>query len=248
MKNPFSLKDKTILITGASSGIGRATAIACSQMGAKLFITGRDETRLNETLNALDGEGHEMHCADLKDKDDIHALIDRLPHLDGFVNNAGVVDTLPVDFVTPEKLEQIFSINTYAPITLCTTILQRRKLNRGASVVFTSSLSGNFIFSPGNSMYSASKAAMAAFARNTALEMAARHIRVNTVCPGMVETNIYKNGTITPEMLAEDAKRYPMKRYGKPEEVAYGIIYLLSDASSFVTGTQLVIDGGFTLL
>lgn len=246
--NPFTLENKTILITGASSGIGRATAIACSQMGAKLLITGRDKVRLQETLDVLEGTGHVSFCADLIDTESLNSLVEASPEIDGLVNNAGIVEIAPVNFVNQEKLDRTFSINTYAPILLFEGLLKAKKIKDGASIVFTSSIAGNFIFPLGHSMYSASKAAVDAFARNAALELAKRKIRVNNVCPGMIETPLVKNGVFTPQMLEEDAKKYPLKRYGKPEEVAYGIVYLLSDASSFTTGIELVIDGGCTLL
>lgn len=246
-RNPFTLEGKSILITGASSGIGRAAAVLCSEMGAKLLITGRNEQRLAETLNALEGHDHVMICADLADSSEIEKLTAESPNIDGLVNNAGILELLPVDYVNHENLAKILEINTFAPISLFTGLLRKRKINRGASVVFTSSLAGNFICAPAHSVYSASKAAVSAFAKNSALELARRNIRVNCVCPGMIETELIHDPKFTPEMLAEDVKRYPLRRYGKPEEVASGIVYLLSNASSFVTGINLVIDGGISL-
>ena len=245
--NPFTLEGKTILITGASSGIGRAAAVLCSQMGAKLLITGRNEQRLAETFEALEGHDNSMICADLAGSSEIEKLIAESPNLDGLVNNAGILELLPVDYVNHENLAKILEINTFAPVLLFTGLLRKRKINKGASVVFTSSLAGNFISAQGNSMYSASKAALSAFAKNAALEIAPRKIRVNCVCPGMIETELIHNDRVTPETLAEDMKRYPLRRYGRPEEVASGIVYLLSNASSFVTGINLVIDGGISL-
>lgn len=246
--NPFTLENKTILITGASSGIGHATAILCSKMGARVLITGRNEGKLNDTLQKLDGENHMSYCADLSDKTELENLIAWVPEIDGLVNNAGMLELLPVDFITNDKLQKILTVNTYAPILIFTGLVKKRRLRKNSSVVFTSSLAGNFVAAPAHSLYSLSKAALSAFARNAALEMAARKIRVNCVCPGMIETNLIHDGKFTPEMLTEDAKRYPLKRYGKPEEVANGIIFLLSDAASFITGINLVIDGGFTLM
>ncbi len=178
----------------------------------------------------------------------VTALAEEAPVLDGLVNNAGIVEITPVNLVNREKLDRVFAINTYAPIFLFQELLKAKKIKDGASIVFTSSIAGNFHFRVGNSMYSSSKAAVDAFARSAALELARRKIRVNNVCPGMIETDLIKNGVFTPQMLAKDAEKYPLKRYGKPEEVAYGIVYLLSDASSFITGIELVIDGGCTLL
>lgn len=247
MVNPFSIEGKTILVTGASSGIGRATAIACAQMGAKVVVSGRNKERLQETFNALEGDGHQMIVADLADDAQIDSLVEQLPVLDGLVNNAGITETCPTPFIKREKLNRVMEVNAIAPILLTQRILKRKKIGRGGSIVFTSSISGTVVVVGGNVLYSASKGAVHGFMKNAALDLAAKGIRVNDVCPGMIDTHILDEGAIGAEELKIEAQRYPMKRFGKPEEVAYGIIYLLSDASSFVTGTSIVIDGGFTL-
>lgn len=245
--NPFNLNDRKILITGASSGIGRATAILCSQMGAKLIVTGRNESELFYTFNALNGDGHEKICVDLL-RGGGGILIEHVPEIDGLVNNAGMLETSPVDFVTGEKLMKIFDVNTCAPVLLFEGLVKSGKLKNGASVVFTSSIDGNYNYTPGNSMYSATKSAVSEFVRSAALRVADKNIRVNAVCPGMTETNLLRaNKFLSPEILTEDARKYPLKRYARPEEIANGIVYLLSDASSYVTGINLVIDGGISL-
>lgn len=247
MNNPFSLEGKTILVTGASSGIGRATAIACSQMGAVVVVTGRNESRLQETLDALEGSGHQMIVADIANDDQIDYLVDQIPAINGLVNNAGITETCPTQFIKREKLNRVMEVNTIAPILLTQRILKKKKLGKGGSIVFTCSISGTCVWGGGNVLYSASKGAIHGFMKNAALDLAHKGIRVNDVCPGMIDTHILDAGTISEEQLEIEAQRYPMKRFGKPEEVAYGIIYLLSDASSFVTGSSIVIDGGFTL-
>ena len=247
MNNPFSLEGKTILVTGASSGIGRATAIACSQMGAVVVVTGRNESRLQETLDALEGSGHQMIVADIANDDQIDYLVDQIPAINGLVNNAGITETCPTQFIKRDKLNRVMEVNTIAPILLTQRILKKKKLGKGGSIVFTCSISGTCVCGGGNVLYSASKGAIHGFMKNAALDLAHKGIRVNDVCPGMIDTHILDAGTISEEQLESEAQRYPMKRFGKPEEVAYGIIYLLSDASSFVTGSSLVIDGGFTL-
>ena len=247
MKNPFSLEGKTILVTGASSGIGRATAIACSQMGAAVVVTGRNEQRLRETFDALEGNGHQMIVADLSNDNQIDYLVDQMPVINGLVNNAGITETCPTQFIKRDKLNRVMEINTIAPILLTQRILKKKKLGKGGSIVFTCSISGTCVCVGGNVLYSASKGAIHGFMKNAALDLAHKGIRVNDVCPGMIDTHILDAGTISEEQLETEAQRYPMKRFGKPEEVAYGIIYLLSDASSFVTGSSIVIDGGFTL-
>ena len=247
MNNPFSLEGKTILVTGASSGIGRATAIACSQMGAVVVVTGRNEPRLHETLDALEGSGHQMIVADIANDDQIDYLVDQIPAINGLVNNAGITETCPTQFIKRDKLNRVMEVNTIAPILLTQRILKKKKLGKGGSIVFTCSISGTCVCVGGNVLYSASKGAIHGFMKNAALDLAHKGIRVNDVCPGMIDTHILDAGTISEEQLEIEAQRYPMKRFGKPEEVAYGIIYLLSDASSFVTGSSIVIDGGFTL-
>ena len=247
MNNPFSLEGKTILVTGASSGIGRATAIACSQMGAVVVVTGRNESRLQETLDALEGSGHQMIVADIANDDQIDYLVAQIPAINGLVNNAGITETCPTQFIKRDKLNRVMEVNTIAPILLTQRILKKKKLGKGGSIVFTCSISGTCVCVGGNVLYSASKGAIHGFMKNAALDLAHKGIRVNDVCPGMIDTHILDAGTISEEQLEIEAQRYPMKRFGKPEEVAYGIIYLLSDASSFVTGSSIVIDGGFTL-
>lgn len=245
--NPFTLENKTILITGASSGIGKETSIECSKLGAKIVATARNEARLSETMSHLEGDGHTSIIADLAKSEDLSRLVENAPQLDGLVNNAGKTITLPCSFITEDKLDDIVGVNMIAPILLFSMLLKKKKLVKKSSIVFTSSINGIKTGSVGSSMYCATKAALSGFVKTIALENASKNIRVNCVCPGMISTNILEVGVISTEQLLEDAKKYPLGRYGKPEEVAWAIIYLLSDASSFVTGSNLVIDGGFTI-
>ncbi len=245
--NPFGITGKTILVTGASSGIGRATAIECAKMGARLVISGRDAVRLDETYKLLEGDHHRQILADLSSQAGIDVLVDSAPQLDGFVPAAGFTKLLPIPFIKQEDLEEIFQVNTKAPILLTQGLEKKKKLNRGASIVFVSSIAGNFTVSPGNAMYSATKGAIQAFMKNAALDLAAKGIRCNAVNPGLIDTNILSEGKLTEEQLESRRKLYPLKRFGKPEEVAYAIIYFLSEASAWATGTSLLIDGGVTL-
>jgi NAD(P)-dependent dehydrogenase (short-subunit alcohol dehydrogenase family) len=246
--NPFSLEGKTILVTGASSGIGRAIAIECSKMGATIILTARNEERLNETLSLMDGAGHTIIVADLSKDDDLNQLVDKSPVLAGLVNCAGFTKTAIFPFINAESLANVMNVNFTAPTLLSAQLVKKKKFTKNSSIVFISSISGVCVCVGGNSMYSASKGAVNGMAKNMALELAMKGIRVNCVNPGMVETHIMDEGTISPEQLQEDMKKYPLKRYGKPEEIAHAVIYLLSDASSWVTGSNLVIDGGYTLL
>lgn len=247
MYNPYSLDGKTVLVTGASSGIGRTAAIECSKLGAKLVVTARNEERLVQTLNELEGTGHQMILCDLSIEDEIDQLVTKVPEIQGLVNNAGFTKILPIQFVNFTDINNILQVNTVAPILLMQKLLKKKKIKKGASVVFTSSMAGLGTSTVGNSMYATSKGAISAFIRCVALELASKNIRVNAVCPAMVDTGILESGTITKEQLEEDIKNYPLGRYGRPSDIAWALIYLLSDASSWITGDNLIIDGGLTL-
>ena len=245
--NPFSLEGKTILVTGASSGIGQATAIECSKMGAKLVITGRNAERLQETFNQLEGEGHRQIIAELTNGEDVKRLVGECSELNGLVLCAGKAMTLPFPFGTRDKYDGIFNVNLFAPVELLRLLTKKKSFAKDSSVVFVSSIGGVHSIVIGHSIYGASKAAVNATMKYCAKELAGKKIRVNSVNPGMVETPLIHRGTISSEQLAADAERYPLKRYGQPLDIAHGIIYLLSDASSWVTGHSLVIDGGVTI-
>lgn len=245
--NPFSLTGKTILVTGASSGIGKETAVACSRMGASVFITGRDVDRLQETAAQLATPVAGQLSVDLTSTDGISQLVAALPPLDGAVLCAGNSTTLPLQFGTREKFDEMFDVNFFAPVELLRMMYKKKLLVKGASVVLLASIGGTRSFMPGNGVYGASKAALNSIMKYAAREYASRRVRVNSICPGMVDTPLIHRGTITEEQLAEDAKRYPMGRYGQPADIANGAIYLLSDASSWLTGHDLVIDGGFSV-
>lgn len=245
--NPYSLDGKTVLITGASSGIGKATAIACSKLGASVVITGRDVARLQETFEQLEGEGHVQIVADLTNEEDMKCLVETVPQLDGVVNNAGIGGKTPISFIKQSALQGILDVNTIAPIMLSKFLLKKKKLKRGSSMVLTSSISGVYSVDTGNTLYSVTKSAIDGFMKNAAKELAEKGIRVNSVNPGMVDTPINDYSNVSEEQKLADIQRYPLKRHGKPEEIAYAIIYLLSDAAAWVTGTALKVDGGYSL-
>lgn len=245
MYNPYSLEGKTILVTGASSGIGRATAIECSKMGAKVVITARSQSRLKETLDSLEGEGHQMILCDLTNDDEVSTLVEVTPVLDGLVCNAGINKLVPIRQLKEVDLTNIFAVNTFSPILLVQKLSKKKKIANDASLVFTSSISGIGAAAVGESMYIASKGAVSAFVKAAALEFAKKGIRVNAVCPGMVKTDMSDAYELN-EGENEDLKNYPLGRYANPEDVAWGIVYLLSNAASWVTGTNMVIDGGLT--
>lgn len=247
MYNPFTLDGKKILVTGASSGIGKAIAIESSKMGAIVTITGRNEQRLKETFSHLEGTGHNMIVADLAISDNIDKLINKIQKFDGLVNCAGMTIPKPFKFITNDDLKTIMTINFEAPLYLTKSLVKNKMICKGGSVVFISSISGTKVSSVAGSIYSASKGAINGLCKGLAIELAP-NIRVNTVVPGMIDTSIFSGGVITEQQLNEDIQRYPLKRYGKPKEVAFATIYLLSDASSWTTGSNILIDGGYTLL
>ena len=233
--NPVSLEGKTVLVTGASSGIGRATAIECALLGAKVILTARNEQRLVETLNMLQGEGHLSIIADLSIPEDVDKIVEELPVLDGLVNNAGMNKILPIQFVTSSELMMTMQVNAISPIMLTQGILKKKKLSRGGSIVFVSSIAGHTRSSVGNSMYCASKGAITGFVKCVAKELAVKKIRCNEILPGQAD------------QMNEMTSRIPMKRLGKPDEIAKGITFLLSDAASYITGSSLIVDGGLSL-
>lgn len=241
--NPFSLAGKTVLVTGASSGIGRAIAVDCSRAGARVVVTGRNEVRLAETLAALAGEGHLSVPADLTEADAPAALAAAVPVLDGVVQNAGINKRMPCQFVKEADMERILRTNLEAPILLQKALLKKKRLADGGSVVFTASLAA-WRPSAGNAVYGATKAALIAYARNAALELAPRRIRVNCILPGMVWTEILADTAISADAYKENEKTVPLGRYGVPADIAPLAVYLLSDASAWMTGTALNIDGG----
>ncbi len=248
MYNPFSLAGKTILVTGASSGIGRATAIECSRMGATIIMTARNEERLQETLLQLEGEGHLYVISDLTNEDEIKQLVEQVPELDGVVCAAGISMLKPIQVLSEKDIQSIFATNYTAPVLLTKTLVKKHKLNTEASLVFISSISGNGNTATALSLYGSSKSALNSFAKYAALELSGKKIRCNTICPGRIETNLLQNQTMSAGDIEKDMAKYPLHRYGKTEEVAQAAVYLLSDATKWITGTSIVIDGGRTLI
>lgn len=247
MYNPFQLTNKTILITGASSGIGRATAVECAKLGAKCIITARNSARLQETYRLLDGENHCIVEADLTNAEERDLLIQKLPVIDGFVNNAGISITKLISFVNQGDLDSVFATNTFAPFLLTKGLLKKKKISKGGSVVIMSSLAA-MKESYGNAVYGMTKAAIMSFAKYCALEVGNKLIRVNSIHPGMVCTEMLDGLVFSNEEIEAERKKYPLQRFGKPEEIAWMIVYLLSDASNWVTGSSFVIDGGIHLV
>ena len=241
----IDLLGKNILITGASSGIGRQTSYLCASLGAVLTITGRNKTRLNNTFSSLSGEGHQVVCCDQTVADDVNNLIDSLPLLDGVVYCAGIQETCLTKNIDLPVIDKLMNTNFTSTVLLNTQILQKKKLKKNASIVFVSSVAMEYP-EIGNAVYSSSKAALTSFAHVLALELSSRRIRVNTVMPGMVRTPLCEQFEVTKEQFEKDEMNYPLG-YGEPEDVANAIAFLLSDASKWITGSDLLLDGGLTL-
>jgi NAD(P)-dependent dehydrogenase (short-subunit alcohol dehydrogenase family) len=240
----FELTKKKILITGASSGIGRAIAIQCSNFGANLILVGRDMKRLEETKEQCIGNNHMIIQQDLTDLNNLPNLVENLPTLDGIVFSAGIIKRLPIKFIQPQALQEVFEVNVFSIIEMVRLLQKNKKINDKSSIVMISSVASDYA-SLGHTSYMMSKGAVNSMVRGLALELAKNKIRVNSILPGLVRTTL--NDSIDEENLKNDLNNYPLGRFGVPDDVANACIYFLSDASKWVTGTKLVIDGGLTL-
>ena len=244
MYNPFTLLGKKVLVTGASSGIGRSIAVICSKMGANLVLVGRKEEKLQETISLMEGKGHSYFIADLTNRSEIAELVNSFPQLDGIVHNAGLGSRVPCKQIHESDIDSVFNLNVKSPMLLQSEILRQKCLNKNSSIVFIASRAAAYP-SIGNAVYSASKSAIISYSKVLALELSSRNIRVNSICPAMVWTDlITRQNGISVEDLEVSQLKYPLKRYGKPEDVAYLTVYLLSEASSWMTGSSLDITGG----
>ncbi len=241
----MTLKGKTILVTGASSGIGQAIAIECSQLGANIILTARNEARLKETLTRMLGKGHTYHIADLSKEEEIKTLASQLPKLDGVSHNAGMALTMLSSFIKVTSVKELFQLNLLSPIILQGELLKQHKINKNASIVFMASVA-SVSSTLGNSFYSASKAALVRYAKGLAVELGKRSVRSNCISPGMVDTPLIHRQIYSKEIFDKDVKQYALQRYGKPEEIAHLTAFLLSDAASWISGANYIIDGGLS--
>lgn len=242
----ISLSHKTILVTGASSGIGRASAILCDSLGASVILTGRNEPALNETASHLKNTTKTI-VADLTDQHQREALLKACGNIDGLVNCAGIVKPLPVKYIQSKHITELFDANFNSTVLLCSELSNAKKLNNNASVVFLSSISSMHPYI-GGALYSASKAALEAFCRSFAIEHAGKKIRANIIAPALVKTKIFNEtelATSEEEMKNYEAQ-YPLG-FGEPEDIANCIAFLLSDKSRWITGITIKMDGGLLL-
>ena len=241
------LTGKHVLITGASSGIGKETALRLSRAGAKVFISGRNSERLSETYDSLEGSDHEMLVTDLTDERDINALAANVGEIDGLVHCAGIVGPTPAKFIRQENIDKLFRINYEVPVLLTGKILMKKKLKDNSSIVFISSVATKSPYF-GGALYGSSKAALEAYSQSLALELVNRGIRSNILSPGLVRTKILTdpakegNPEIVDESIQKYLQKYPMG-IGEPADVANVILFLLADESKWVSGSNILLGG-----
>lgn len=247
INNPFSLENKTILVTGSSSNIGKKIAIRCSEMGAKIIVAARDEERMKATVIEMAGDGHQYVQVDLSNTESIAALTETMPILDGVVLCAARFDTTPVKNIKRESIQAMFDTNTFANFDIIQKLLKKKKIAKGGSIVFISSVASTRPYK-GNSLYSATKGAVNSFAKVLATELGVQRIRVNCVQPGIVRRDGgIREGTLTAEQQRAEMERFPLGM-GETDDIAYASIYLLSDVAKWITGIDLIVDGGQSLI
>ncbi len=242
----FSLHNKNILVTGASSGIGKAISILAAQFGANIILTGRDKERLAQTQEKMDNNNHQIIPCDLLKDEEVQKIIYNIKTLDGIVHCAGKVSPYPIKYLSKIHINDIWKINYEVPVLLTGNLLKAKKLNNRASIVFISSIASQFPYK-GGAAYAGAKAGINAFSKTLALELAAKHIRSNVILSAMVQTPLFdqveKNIILTE--MEQYKQRYPLG-LGEAQDIAHATVFLLSNASKWITGTELVMDGGLT--
>jgi len=248
MKNIFSLENKNILVTGGSSGIGLETCKVIASLGGNVIATARNEANLHALINELGSDKHKFIQGDLTSDSDRQNIVACMPSIDGLVHSAGIVMLAPLKFIKEDVMDTIYNVNYKSIVLLLQTILKQKKINKGASIVFVSSVAGLFGMK-GNGMYAGTKGALISATRVFANELSAQRIRVNCVAPGMVKTAITEEtiNQLSAEVVAIDEAKYPLG-YGDPQDVANPVAFLLSSASKWITGQTIVLDGGRTCL
>lgn len=251
----FDLSNKVILITGASSGIGRESSILASKYGASIVLVGRNKVELEKTLSMLHHENNEhfvlpYDLTEIKDKNEFFDKISTLRiKIDGVVDSAGIAVTEPLKLASINSVDSVIDLNVKSPIFLVAGLLRNNLLNNNASIVLMSS-STAMQGEPGISIYSASKGAIVSLTKSLAAELVKKKkIRVNCLLPGHVKTNMMKSNFrhLSSDMLDEFEKKYPLG-FGETSDVAAPVLFFLSDASKWITGSSLILDGGRSLM
>ena len=241
----MSLQGKHVLLTGASSGMGRVFARMIASQGARVTLLARNEERLQQTLDSMDEEGHQIVVCDLTDEDMLNDAVGKMDAVDGIVLCAGINDFVPVKFIKQAKIDRMFQTNYFSQLLLVQKMLKKKLVNKGSSIVFISSVS-SMLGVQGTLLYASSKGAINSAVRVMASELAGQRIRVNAICPGIVRTEMLSGTNVDEETFTKQEAQYPLG-LGTPEDVGGAVLYHLSDASHWLTGQCMVIDGGFTL-
>ncbi len=246
--NDFELKNKVVLVTGASSGIGAQVAVALSNAGATVIINGRNQQRLQKTLLSCVGSYNTVVVCDLSNEEEISKQFESVSLLDGIVHCCGVVNPYPAQYISTKQILETFSVNFFAPVLLTSFLLRKKKINKEASLVFMSSISAEFPY-VGGSLYASSKSALEAYSRTLALELVKQKIRSNCISPALIKTPMYdhaEKNMINSNMDDLIAERY-LLGVGLPVDVSNMTIFLLSKASRWITGKTFSMDGGVLL-
>ena len=245
MTGTLSMQGKHILVTGASSGMGKVFARMIASQGGHVSLLARNEERLTNTLDSLEGDGHQVVVCDLTDEEQLKTAVTDMPVFDGIVFCAGINEFVPVKFIKQEKINRMFQTNFFSQLLLLQMLLKKKLVNRGASIVFISSVS-SVMGVQGTLLYAASKGAINSAVRVLASELAGQMIRVNAILPGIVKTEMLAGTNITEEQFTEQEKLYPLG-LGTPEDVGNAVLFHLSDSSRWLTGQCMILDGGLTL-
>lgn len=242
----YNFDNKTILVLGASSGIGLQTAIMLSELGANIVLSGRNEEKLQLVIKQLAKGSHISISADLTNEEHIASMIEKMPNLDGVVMSAGIIKAFPIKFIGEKQALEVLQTNYIGPITLIGKLFRSKKIKDQASLVFMSSISSQFPHK-GGALYAGSKAAINAYSKTIALEYANKKIRSNVISAAMVKTPLFDEAekAITKELMDKHETYYPLG-FGEPEDIANAIIFLLGNTSKWITGTEIVMDGGLT--
>ena len=250
MYNLIDLTNKHILITGASSGIGKEIALLASKLGARVSLVGRKKEILEKVLSQLDGTGHYLHEFDFANLNEIEYLVKSVVEnsgvIDGFVHSAGIEMTRPLKMLKVSHYKDVFEINTISALEITRYITKNDNISNDASIIFISSIVG-LLGQAGKTAYSASKGALIAASKCLALEFASKGIRVNTILPALVETEMSSQIL---ESLSEESKINILKMhplgFGKATDIANSAVFLLSSASKWITGVEFIVDGGYS--